>query len=245
MAPLTLSFAAALVILSLYFWFSLGRGMGFLGFDVGWLSKPWSLVTYPFAYMGLGGINALIMMGLLLAWMMFSCASIERQIGTPRYSILWLAMTIIPALLAYAGMMIMGRGPGLAGPFLPIAGVSVVWCARNKSAAMSLFGILPINGVIMGWIVVAGTFFQFGLGAPLIGILMCVHLGIAYLFAENKIPFFPFSVVGAGTHKPSKEQIQRESQYREDVRRREQERSERERLRKMFEGSLKDDPPEQ
>ncbi len=244
MAPLTLSIAAAMVVLSLLFWFTLGKGMGFLGFDAAWLSKPWSLFTYPFAYMGLGGINALISMALLLAWMMFSCASIERQIGTARYAIVWVAMTVIPAMLALGAMAMMGAGIGLLGPFLPIAGVSVVWCTRNKHASMSLFGILPLNGIMMGWIVVAGTFFQFGMGAPLMGALMCVHLGLAYLFGEDKIPFFPYKPLGVGPSKPTKEQIRRESEFRDDVRRREQERGERERLRKLFEGSIKDDPPE-
>jgi hypothetical protein len=43
------------------------------------------------------------------------------------------------------------------------------------------------------------------------------------------------------SRKPSKQQIEREAQFRTKVMDREKEREERERLRKLFENSLKDD----
>jgi hypothetical protein len=60
------------------------------------------------------------------------------------------------------------------------------------------------------------------------------------MFAVNKLPGLSYSkpVFKAA---PSKAQIAKENRFYDDVRRREQERAEKERLRKLFEGSIKDD----
>jgi len=243
LAPFTVGLSVVLVLTSLVFWFSTGRGMQSFVFPVDWVRQPWSLLTYPFAYVGVGDIGQLLWFLLLIAWLFMAGASLERQIGTPRYAVLWFAMTALPALILWAGMLLTGRGIVIHGPYLPVAAISVIWATRNQNAAVSLMGILPLTGKWIGWIVVAGTFFNYGGGNPILGVFAILHLAIAYAYADNKIPFLQFSRPVSNHHKPSKEQIERENAYFDEVRRREKERDERERLRKLFEGSLNDDDP--
>jgi hypothetical protein len=62
---------------------------------------------------------------------------------------------------------------------------------------------------------------------------------LSYLFASGRIPWLPYA--GPSTkYKPSKAQRAREQTFFDDVRKREQERTERERLRKLFESSFDD-----
>lgn len=240
-APVTLSIGATLIVLSLFFWFANGRMLDVLAFGSDWIQRPWSILTYPFAFVGVGGINQLIMFMLLLAWMNMSCASIERDLGTQNYIGFWVAMTVIPAICMWIGMIIVGRGTVLSGPYMPITGISIAWCIRNRTMMMNLFGILPLSGTWMAAIIVLGTLFVYGSGAPLMGLFAIVHQGLSYLYADNKLPFLAYVRQSGYRAKPSKEKIARDNAYTSEVLRRAKEREERERLRKLFEGSLNED----
>lgn len=238
-APITLSVCAGLVAASLFFFFSVGNGFNSLTFNVDWLEKPWTLLLYPFAFSGAGGINSLISTLLLLAWMVFTCGTVERDLGTSKYAALLLTMTVLPALLVYAGMRISGGGFGVMGPYFPIAGISVVWAIRYPSFQVNLFGILPLTARIIAILIVAGTFFLYGYGNLVLGVAAILYFILSWAIATNKIPFFLYA--SAPEAKATKAQKVREEAYLADAARRQHEREETERLRKLFERSGIDD----
>jgi len=240
LAPFTIGVCMALVLSSLTFWVSQGQGLEWLAFSRLWLGKPWSILTYPFSYVGVGGISELLWFLLLLGWLLMAGGSIERQIGTQRYALFWVAMTVLPALCLWLGMMALGMSGAVTGPYLPVAGISVAWATRNRTAPVSLMGIVPLTGMWIGVIVVAGTFFMYGSRNPAIGFFSIIHLALAYAFADNKIPGFGFTTITNRAYRPSKQAQIKEDTYFDDVVRREKEREERERLRRLFEGSLND-----
>lgn len=80
-----------------------------------------------------------------------------------------------------------------------------------------------------------------GSGAPLMGVFALLPLLLAFLYATNRIPGLKFGATVADV-KSSKKQRQEFDNYMNDVYKREQEREERERLRRLFESSLDDDP---
>jgi hypothetical protein len=102
--------------------------------------------------------------------------------------------------------------------------------------------IIPIQARWLGWLTVGMVLFGYGIGNPLFGLLACVHLGLAYLYAANYVPFLPYGTTRFFRHKRYWKKSERDETYIRDVKKREIERQERERLRKLFEGSLTDDP---
>ncbi len=240
LTPVTIGLMGAFILLSVLFWFTRGKYMDDLGFDTNWLSKPWSILTYPFAYMGLGDIGRIFSSIMVLYWMHMTCASVERTIGTPKYIALWAVLTILPALLFWMGEMIVGQRVPLFGPFFPIAGISYIWARNNKTFVMTIW-FVPLTGLWLSWLIIGGVIFGYGLGAPMLGLFAALYLIPAHLYAENMIPFLPYQVRGYQNYRPSKAQKQKEANYFAEVDKRKQEREERERLRKLFESSLDDD----
>ncbi len=239
LAPVTMGLMVAYVAFSLFHWFTLGKYENLLSFDADWVARPWTILTYPMAYMGLGNINTIIWSLMMLGWMNLTSASVERTIGTPKFAALWLTLTIVPALFYWAGELVVHQGFPQAGPFFPLAGVSYIWARNNKTFTMSLW-FIPITGMWISWIIIAGVLFGFGMGAPLLGAFAALYLIPCHLYAENMIPFLPYQVRGYQNYRPSKQQREKEANYFSEVKKREQERSERERLRKLFESSLDD-----
>lgn len=238
-APITLAVCAGLVAASLFFFFSTGSGINALTFNVDWLEKPWTLLVYPFAFSGAGGVFALISTLLLLAWMVFTCGSVERDLGTSKFGVLLLTMTVLPALLVYGGMRLSGSGFGVMGPYFPIAGISVIWALRNPNFQLNLFGILPLTAKILAILIVAGTFFLYGFGNLILGVAAILYFTLSWAIATNRIPFFLYA--SAPDVKVTKAQKVREEAYLADAARRLHEREETERLRKLFERSGIDD----
>jgi hypothetical protein len=130
--------------------------------------------------------------------------------------------------------------------------LTVAWCFRNAGQSVNLYGILPIRAPWIAAITAASLLFSYGAVNPLLGLLAVAPLFVAMLFAQNKLPIAfgagrssgGFGFGGATSKKKvhaTRAQAQYDEAYYDDVLRREQERDERERLRKLFESSLKDD----
>lgn len=240
-APVTTVIVAALIVSSLIFFFTQGRGMDAFAFNVDWLGKPWSLILYPFAYIGVGGIGTLIFSLFMIAWLFFSGGAVEREQGTARFIGIWLAFTILPALFYWLGLTVLNGGGGsLAGPYMPVVALSLLWTARNPTATFNLWGVLPLSGKVLSWILVAGTFFLYGSQAPLLGIFAILHLGVAFLFATNRLPGLAYSAPKP-VDRAEKMRRAREDAFLAEVAERERERREQERLRELFERSGIDD----
>ncbi|RYG46791.1 hypothetical protein EON79_09160 [bacterium] len=231
--PLSLGIVVGLIVTSLVTFFvpSVYRALYFNAGDMG--ERPWSFLTYPLAYTGVGGPFTILFFIFLLFWVLFAGGFLEKDAGIGKAAAFWVVMTVLPAIVMGIGGRLLGTGVPLAGPYLPVAAVTVYWGIRNKEFPILLWGILPLKGLYIAILDVVGTFFMFGAGggaAPILGLLACIHLGIAWLLAERamiRIPDVP---------KKTKAQLEREEKFEDEVLRRKKERDEVERLRRLLEG---------
>jgi hypothetical protein len=241
-APGTLALIATLLGTFVISWIMRGALVNPLQFWTDW-SHPWGIVTYAWASTGDG--TGLFWFLIELYWLWWVGSSSERDLGTQKYLGFFFAATVAACLFLWVGLILVHPGvrlPILGGPGLAISALTVAWGFRNPRGTILLFAIIPVSGLLLAWLTIALTLFGYGsmYAAPLIGLFAILHLGLAYLFATNKFPGVAYSrpVAPQGPLKASERQ---DKKYYDDVRRREQEREERERLRKLFESSMKDD----
>jgi hypothetical protein len=195
-------------------------------------SRPWSALTYPWALDSLGSPMALVLLLLLGIWLVQFGGSVERDMGTGRFATFWVVATLL------FGIVAMALGLPLAGPMLPGAAVIVVWGARNPRSSVLLYGVLPISGTWLAGLTVAAVFLSFGAMVPVAGALFAAILGVAWSFGQDRLPL---AYSGTRRAKAAKVTVVRgatayDESYFENVKQREIEREERERLRKLFEG---------
>jgi len=207
-----------------------------------WASHPWTILTYPFVADPL--VNSAFIIVLFECFWMYGIGGIvERELGRIRFIILWLVMTILPALFVWLGLFVLHVQEPLMFLYLPLSAVTVAWAARNPNNQVLFMMVVPITGKWIGWITVGIILFDYGRLHPLLGFFACLHLAVAWAFATNRIPFWQYSSAPLFTRKREGwKPVERNDTYFADVKRREIERAERERLRKLFEGSLSDDP---
>jgi membrane associated rhomboid family serine protease len=241
--PGTVGLIATLLGTFVISWVMRGALVEPLQFWTDW-SHPWGLVTYAWASTGDG--QGLFWFLIELYWLWWVGTSAERELGTAKYLAFFFAATVAAALFLWAGLAVVHGGvrlPILGGPGLAISALTVAWGFRNPRGTILLFAIIPISGLILAWLTIALTLFGYGsmYQAPLIGLFAILHLGLAYLFATNRFPGVAYARTVA-VKGPVKATEARDKGYYDDVRKREKEREERERLRKLFESSMKDDP---
>lgn len=204
-------------------------------------AQPWSFVTYPFFSWGLGS-DALWQI-LLLVWLWWVGNDIERENGPKALLLAFFAFALLGSLAVYIGSFVTPAG-GIWGPGLPVSALTVAWCARNPSQQIRIWGILPVTGLILAAVTAVVT--VFGIGArpntPVIGLFALAPLAAAWFWGSSRFRFAPY---GRSAVKLSGAEARRKKaeveKYLDDVRKREKDREERERLRKLFESSLEDD----
>lgn len=202
------------------------------------LSKPWTSLTYPFASFGDG--SDFIGTIFELYWLYIIGGEVENSVGGARYSIFLLAATLLGGLGVAIGSGLAGASHfGLEGPLLPIGAVTAAWASRNPKATVRLWAVIPITAMWLAWIYAGIILFELGNRAPIIGVFALLPLGAAWLFATNRIPGVYYS--SALADKNSAKARCKEQVFRAEVDRRKIDRDERERLRKLFEGSISDE----
>jgi len=237
---MTMGLIAALIIVTVGDILDQHKLMHLFAFGPRWMDAPWTLLVYPFYDLIFDGLTLLFFV-FLIFWMVWVVAPTEREIGTLKFAVLWVIFTVLPPLLIYFGANALRCPfPDIYSPELPLAGMTFIWCLRNRTAQIRLFAVLPITGIWLAAFTVAVVFITHCQPNLLLGVLACVHLGLAYLVAENRIPWFAYSRPFYH-YVPSKTARVKEERYRDDVYNREKERQERERLRKLFESSIDDE----
>lgn len=239
-APGTWVLVALLVVAFLVAWFSPGilHPLAFIPAELG--SQPWSVLTYPFHNPGDGG--NFVWYVVLWLWLWGMGGDVERRIGTPRLVGVWIAATLVgSAALILASVFTPIRGLGAAGTMIPLGAVTVAWCSLNPSAQVRLMLVLPITGYWLRWLTYGMVLFAVGsyTGTPLAGVCALLPLLLAQMYVLNQLPgAFAFHTGPGGRIRNAPKQ---DNAYFEEVKRREKDREERERLRKLFESSLADD----
>ncbi len=224
-------------------WFGLSDFFGpRLAFSGSILSQPWSLLTYPFASFGVG--SGLLFFLLALMWLYWAGSSIENELGTRRFALVWVAATLAYALMAWVGSLVIRVPVALVGGFLPVSAITMLWCARNPAGRILLLAIFPVTGNILAAITAALVLFSMGDQHPALGFMMLVPTALFWAWAGNRLPIRWPASYGRATAETAKEKRRREARDREyidAVKDRERERAERERLRKLFESSIEDE----
>ena len=229
--PVTVGMAAIVVLGAVL---TLGAPAGMIAnfaFDGSIFPRLWTALTYPL-------VNNLGPIGLVFLplWLLSVGGTVERDHTSPRFAIL-LGIIVI---LSWLPFLVMGKP--LLGILIPNAALTAIWATRQPNACCMIFGLIPVKAKWIGWLGVASVLYSYGYGNLLMGALALISCLAAFLYASNRLPIrYGYSQSLGGTPRQSKAQKDREDAYLNDVFLREQERAERERLRKLFEGSLEDD----
>jgi hypothetical protein len=238
-APVTIAVIASLVATALLFWFTRGKSMQ--QFMIGWDShaRPWSFLTYAWMNEPFGGGLSLMFFVFLLMWFYSFGTVVERDLGMRSYLVLWFVSTLVTGVFLWLGMQVLHVDGIFGGAYLPVSAVTMVWCARYPNTSIMLYGIVPVPGRWLAVIDVVIVVLLYGNGLPLLGVFAAAPLALAYLYGLGKLPFRYQARVEE--KQATRAQARYGEKYYDDVKKREQEREEKERLRKLFEGSLDDE----
>ena len=236
--PGTVILIAGIIGCFLTSWFSQGQlfGANWFAMDPAVAGqRPWTLVLYPFSSFPVG--EAFIFLLFDCWWLWLIGGSVERDLGAVRYVAFFFAMTFLGALAFWFGSALTGDLRHLIGAFLPIAAVTIVWGTRNPNSQIILL-VIPISGKWLAWL--AGALVFLSTDSPKLALFACAPLILAWAFAADKLPI-PYKATPRSKRVSGGVASPREKDYYDEVRKREQDRRERERLRKLFESSL-DEP---
>ncbi len=237
-----ISLIAALGTSFVVSWMSQGRYLGLdLIFDPTTVAhEPWNLLLYPFGNLGDG--RNLVSMVLTCLWLYSIGSSVEQDLGIKRTFAFWFASTLIGSLCFWVGFALVGGvRPILFGPLVPIVCFTVAWGTRAPEAIVRLMAVFPIKAKYLAWMSVAVLFF--GTNNPPLAPFAALACLATWAFAAEKIPFLPYSARRKVKATTTSFRDQREFEtYIDKVKTKEKERAEKERLRKLFESSIDDDP---
>ncbi len=202
------------------------------------LSMPWTLFTYPFVR----GIDAVIWFA-LACWITYQFLSdLEKRLGLWGTVAFFFSVTFLGGLCYFLGTVVFGPSMILPSLNLPLEFIIFTWCLVNPSAQIMLMMLVPVPTRVLMWLCVAGVVIEYGWGNPYVGFVTALPLPLLWLYATNRIPIMRFGDVPNLAPKQQEKKENKEfDRFMGDVKRREQERAEKERLRKLFESSLSDD----
>lgn len=171
--------------------------------------------------------------------------SLESDTGIAKTAIFSVVVAALSAAGAMLGSAVVGK-PGLLWGSWVLAGcMMVVWATRYPRTPFRFFFFAEMEGKWMGLIGVVLTIVSYKpVALSPFGIL---PLAFAWAYAAGKLPFFAYGLPTRQVTPPTGPRgikVPRPD-YFDDVKRREKERDERERLRKLFESSVNDDPPKE
>ena len=236
--PVTATLVALIVVSSIIAFVSPAANH-LLGFDPGEANRIYTAFTYVFAGNLTGGYGLFFFIFLLI-WLVQTGGSVETDLGAKRYVGLLFVLTLIGSLVWLVGSTVMGQKPILMGATILQAAIAVAWCVRHAAMPVNFLLIGSVQAKWLGWLFGLVVLTSYGFANPVFGVIATVPLIVAALFADNKIPGLPYSAPVCQP-KQSKASRAKEAAYLDSVKDRERERSERERLRKLFESSMKDE----
>lgn len=204
---------------------------------------PWTFITYPWA---LGAATGFIGLVFSLLWIWFMGSTVEREVGTSRFLLIFAVLTLLGSVFVTLGAMALTTKATLAGSLIPSGALTMLWAARRPRAQIMIYGILPVEARWIALFNLLLVFFLFGTGQPALGLFAVLPLVLAWFYAAGKLPIpYPtmeLSTTGRMSRKEKEREQKKFENFIDDVRERERERAEKEKLRQLFERSLIDDP---
>lgn len=214
---------------------------GFLFDTARFANTPWTVLTYSFA-MSAGPIALLFS----CLWFWGIGGSVERELGSPKFLAVYIVFATLSALAVLLGANLLGTRAILAGPWVVLSTMTIIWATRNPEAEVMFMFVIKIKAKYLGWISAFLVLFSVQGQDVRMAAFAAVPLALAYFFAATKLPGLGYSRGASFTPRAKKVEmtgrgkVVREG-YFEDVKKREKDREERERLRKLFEGSVNDE----
>ncbi len=208
-------------------------------------SQPWTLLTG--ALIPLGGIFVILF---AMLWLGTVGTTVESELGPRRWILTMVGFAVATNLVyaLYALALPVSQGPVISFSLTDLCAVlTCLWAARRPKATVMLFGMIPLEARWIAAIAAIVTFFTKGTAIPLLGVFALLPLAVAWFWASQKLPVaYPTDGGSSGgsaklDRKQKKKEAEEFAAFQEDVRKREIERAERERLKKLFEDSL-DEP---
>jgi Der1-like family len=199
--------------------------------------KPWSMLTYPFAIGGGLGFLGLIFAAI---WLYQVGHEVERELTSTKYALTLLSLVFLGAIFMLIGGFIFAANAPLYGAYPMVAAVTIMWATRNPNTIVMLI-VFPIKAKWLGWVSAGIVFFS---TLPQFAIFAAAPLALAWAFADNRLPI-RYGVPPAKTPtKRYRKHWKEDEGFHDNVRKRETERAERQRLKELFEKSMINDPDE-
>lgn len=167
--------------------------------------------------------------------------SLESDTGVAKSIVFVVVVALLSAIGAHLASGLTQQHATLAGAWVLAGAMMVTWATRYPRTPMRMFFMLDMEGRWLGLIGAALAFVTFKPVAN--GVAAVLPLAFAWAYAANKLPFFEYGLPRQAVTPPTGPRgikVPRPD-YFDDVKRRETEREEKERLRKLFESSMKDD----
>lgn len=243
-SPATFGLIAAYVALYVLAWLQVlpKMLMGFAATSSSLASAPWTLVLYPFAGLGMGADIFFFL--LTLVWIYFVGRQIEIDLGLVGLLAVFFGGSLLAGLLIVGAASILGSPFVLAGSLLPLSILTCLWASRRPTSQILIYGIFPLQAKWLAVLDAVLVLFNVGSGQPVLGVVALIPLALAWLWGAGKLGLAygnrAAQVFSVAERKAAKARAQEDAAYFENVRKREQEREEKERLRKLFENSLRD-----
>lgn len=199
---------------------------------------PWTVLTFPFVNDGNG--QGLLFFAIGMMWWYWVGQGLESLTGRWGLLLWFLAFSFVTGLLAFLGTLFGLGATVLIGPFLTISCMTVIFCGRAPEQEIRFWGIIPLKLKWLALITGLMVIFGYGTGTPLFGLLLALPLVLAWFLGLGKLPI---SLATANVEKRKSKKVENREfdVYMSKVKAKEQEREEKERLRKLFENSMRDE----
>ena len=231
-APTSVTICALLVLGALLGTFAPKFALEYLALNENFPAHFWALLTYPY----LGGISLFLVFTVM--WIYWVGTMLERDLGSKKFAVVWLVASVIGIL-----PLVILRESAF-GMLVPGAIIVTIWATRNPNQTVMVFMIIPVAAKYIGIAALLGVFATYsgGTNHPWVGLAAVSGCIVGFFFARNQLLGLTYGKAPVNKQPRSQTRASKvyKQEYYDDVRRREKEREEKERLRKLFEGSLED-----
>lgn len=147
--------------------------------NVEWLTRPWTLITWPF--LSTIAIHP-VWLFFSVFWAFWVCGSLERSWGTRNFLLFFLGATAITSLGVWCGGLALGKPAGLVGLSLGVAAPTLAWCVVNRRETIYLMGVLPCPAPLLAGLTVLSVWWE--IGPPVMGLFGLTGCAAAFAYAN-------------------------------------------------------------
>ncbi len=186
--PVTMSLLVYSMLI--YVLASFGLGIGILEHMIftsrGFITSPWSLVTYPLVPV-LGSIFGFLAS---MFWLWIAGGTLERSWGPTKFAAYMVLNTVVSALGLLIGGILTGHNMQLLGLWLPLAGMTVAFAAKNPNESVLFAFVIPLKLKYLAVISAASVLISFAYGGFIVAVFALLGCAFSLWYATGiKLPF--------------------------------------------------------